>query len=54
MLSLIVLIYVIIRISLDLGGLFAAAGVVGLFLAIEAVLFRTTRSRAEGRSGGGD
>lgn len=44
MLSLIVLLYVIVRISLDLGGPFAAVAAVALFIAIEAVLFRTTRA----------
>ncbi|PAL21563.1 MAPEG family protein [Sphingopyxis sp. GW247-27LB] len=48
MLSLIVLAYVIVRIGLDLGGPVAAAGAMGLFLAIEAVLFRTTRARPGG------
>lgn len=44
MLSLIVLAYVVVRIGLDLGGPIAAVGAMGLFLAIEAVLFRTTRA----------
>lgn len=48
MLSLIVLAYVVVRIGLDLGGPVAAAGAMGLFLAIEAVLFRTTRARPGG------
>lgn len=48
MLSLIVLAYVVVRIGLDLGGPIAAVGAMGLFLAIEAVLFRTTRARPGG------
>lgn len=44
MLSLIVLLYVIVRISLEFGGLSAAVASVALFIAIEAVLFRTTRA----------
>jgi hypothetical protein len=45
-LSLVVLIYVVARICLQLGGTPAAVGVLGLFFAIEAVLFWTTRFRA--------
>jgi hypothetical protein len=44
-LSLIVLIYVVARICLQLGGTPTAIGVLGLFFAIEAVLFWTTRLR---------
>lgn len=51
-LSLIVLIYVVARVCLDLGGVAVAAGVLGLFFAIEAVLFWATRSREERADGG--
>jgi hypothetical protein len=44
-LSLIVLIYVVGRICFDLGGSIAVAAALGLFAAIEAILFWTTRFR---------
>jgi hypothetical protein len=46
-LSLILLIYVVARISFDLGGTIAAVTVLSVFSAIEAVLFWTTRFRKE-------
>ena len=46
-LSLILLIYVVARISFDLGGTIAAVTVLSVFSAIEAVLFWTTRFRNE-------
>jgi len=52
-LSLILLIYVVARISFDLGGAIAAVTVVSVFSAIEAVLFWTTRFRKE-PAGNGD
>ncbi|MBB5707161.1 MAPEG family protein [Sphingopyxis panaciterrulae] len=45
MLVLIVLIYLVARIAFDLGGPVAAAAAIALFVAIEFVLFRTTRAR---------
>ena len=50
-LSLIVLVYVIARIASDLGGPIAVVCALGLFGVIEAILFWTTRSRGEARSG---
>jgi len=44
-LSLIVLIYVVIRICFDLGGVLAATVAAGTFIIIEAILFWTTRFR---------
>jgi uncharacterized MAPEG superfamily protein len=52
-LGLIVLIYVVARISFDLGGAIAAVSVLSVFSAIEAVLFWTTRFRKE-PTGNGD
>ena len=46
-LSLIVLVYVVARTRFDLGGAIATAAALGLFAAIEAVLFWTTRARGE-------
>jgi len=43
--SLIVLIYVAARVSLDLGGVVAMVLTLGVFFAIEAFLFWATRSR---------
>ncbi|HEX2763797.1 MAG TPA: MAPEG family protein [Allosphingosinicella sp.] len=45
MLSLLVLLYVVARAAFDLAGTAGAAGVIGAFTAIEAVLFWTTRAR---------
>lgn len=45
-LSLLVLAYVVARAAYDLAGAAGAVGVIGGFLAIEAVLFWTTRDRA--------
>ena len=44
MVSMLVLLYVVFRISNDVAGYAGAAVVLGAFLAIEVVLFRTTRS----------
>jgi hypothetical protein len=44
-LSLVILIYVVARISLELGGPIAMMVVLGAFAAVEAVLFWTTRAR---------
>jgi hypothetical protein len=41
--SLIMLLYVVARIGLDIGGIAGAAVVIGLYLALEAVLFLKTR-----------
>jgi hypothetical protein len=46
-LSLVLLIYVVARISFDLGGAVAVVTVLSVFSAIEAVLFWTTRFRKE-------
>jgi hypothetical protein len=46
-LSLIVLIYVVARISFELGGTIAVVVTLGIFSAVEAVLFWTTRFRIE-------
>jgi hypothetical protein len=51
--SLIILIYVVARISFDVGGTIAAVTALGAFLAVEVVLFRTTRLRKEPSEGGG-
>jgi hypothetical protein len=44
-LTLIILIYVVARISLELGGPVAMIVVLGAFAAVEAILFWTTRAR---------
>ena len=51
--SLVVLVYVVARISFDLGGTAAVVATLGAFSAVEAVLFWTTRFREGGRGPGG-